>query len=99
VSVTVLWQARSRSVRQLNNAVRRTEENRPEPVYPPLSDAPEKRRGVMFPHPTGKCRWQCEAAPDPLTGVPDGLLHFISPAGEIRLACGLQSRCYAAGVR
>lgn len=76
LSMTVLGQARSLPAPQLSDAVRRTEEISPEPVYPPLSDAPEKRRGVMFPHPTGKCRWQCEAARDPVPGVSGGIAPF-----------------------
>jgi hypothetical protein len=94
LSVTALWQARSWPVPQLRDAVRRTHENRLGPVYPPLSDAPDEHRGVIFSHPTGSA---AGSASRHVILLSAWLVHFISPAGEGGVTCGPESRCYAAG--
>ena len=89
----------SSPVRQLSDAVRRTEEICLEPVYPPSSDAPEKRRGVAFPTRRASAAGSAKRHAILFPACRARLLHFISPAGKARLTCGMQSRCCAAGER
>jgi hypothetical protein len=74
-----VWQVRSWPPQQLNDAVRRTEQNCLEPVYPPSCDAPGRAPGRHFSHPTGRAAGSAWRQVILFSARPAQLLGFISP--------------------